>query len=170
MKNPVIVVDYDPNWPGTFQALRTRVANVLGSIAAQIEHMGSTAVPGLAAKPVIDIDVLLAPEAELAAAIDRLATIGYGYQGDLGIPGREAFRAADGNPPHNLYVCLPDSREFQRHLIFRDYLRRHPQDAKVYGDLKKSLASRYRNDISAYVSGKSEFVTEVIGKAMSGPE
>jgi GrpB-like predicted nucleotidyltransferase (UPF0157 family) len=167
MKNPVIVLDYDPNWPGIFQTIHSRIANALGSIAARIEHVGSTAVPNLAAKPIIDIDVLLAPETELSSANDRLASIGYVYQGDLGIPGREAFLAPAGDPPHNLYACLPDSREFQRHLVFRDYLRSHPQDAKVYGDLKKSLAAQYRNDISAYVAGKSEFVAEIIGKATS---
>jgi GrpB-like predicted nucleotidyltransferase (UPF0157 family) len=127
--NPVVVLGYDPNWPKSFQALRKRIAD------AAFEHVGS-AVPNLAAKPIIDIDVLLASETPLPDAIERLARVGYIHQGDLGIPEREAFRAPYNEPPHNLYVCPPQSVEFQRHIAFRDYLRAHPEDAKTYGDLK----------------------------------
>jgi GrpB-like predicted nucleotidyltransferase (UPF0157 family) len=115
LANPVVVLDYDPNWPKSFQALRKRIADALGDAAATIEHVGSTAVPNLAAKPIIDIDVLLASETSLPDAIGRLANVGYNHQGDLGIPEREAFRALDNQPPHNLYVCPPRSAEFQRH-------------------------------------------------------
>src|ERR1700728_795636 len=105
MPTTVIVVEYDPSWPALFRFFRERLARALGSVAAAIEHVGSTAVPHLAAKPIIDIDVLLADEADLPAAIDRLANIGCVYQGDLGIPGREAFLAPAQDPPHHLYVC-----------------------------------------------------------------
>jgi len=112
MENPVIILAYDPDWPGRFQSLRKRIANVLGDMAAAIEHVGSTAVPDLAAKPIIDIDVLLASETMLAAAIERLARLGYVHRGNLGVPEREAFRAAD-DPPHHLYVCPPCSAGFE---------------------------------------------------------
>lgn len=156
MANPVIVLDHDPNWPGLFQSLRKRIADALGDTAAALEHVGSTAIPGLAAKPIIDIDVLLAAETMLPSALERLADLGYIHRGNLGIPEREAFFAPANDPPHHLYVCPPSSAEFRRHVAFRDYLRAHPKDAKTYGDLKIALAGRFRDDRAAYNNAKSE--------------
>jgi GrpB-like predicted nucleotidyltransferase (UPF0157 family) len=166
MANPIIVLDYDPNWPGLFQSLRKRIADTLGDRAAAIEHVGSTAVPGLAAKPIIDIDVLLASETMLTAAIERLASLGYVHRGNLGIPEREAFRAPANDPPHHLYVCTPRSAEFGRHIAFRDYLRAHPKEAKIYGDMKIALAERFREDRPAYNTAKTEFVAELTSRAI----
>jgi GrpB-like predicted nucleotidyltransferase (UPF0157 family) len=164
--NPITVVDYDPRWPDLFTFLQKRVAGALGELDAAIEHVGSTAVPGLAAKPVIDIDVLLASPDALPAAIERLASLGYAHQGDLGIPGREAFLTPENDPPHHLYVCPPASLAFRRHVAFRDYLRSHPEEAGAYGELKRTLALRFRSDIEAYVAGKTEFVTECVRRAL----
>ena len=160
MANPVIVLDYDPNWPGLFQSLRKRVASALGDMATAIEHVGSTAVPDLAAKPIINTDVLLACETMLPAAIERLASLGYIHRGNLGIPEREAFLAPANDAPHHLYVCPPSSAEFQRHMAFRDYLRAHPNDAKIYGDLKIALAGRFREDRSAYDTATGDRYSE----------
>jgi GrpB-like predicted nucleotidyltransferase (UPF0157 family) len=167
--NPIIVVEYDQSWPEIFQLFRKRLAGSLGNIAAAIEHVGSTAVPGLAAKPIIDVDVLLASSELLPIAIERLAELGYSYQGDLGITGREAFKAPADDPPHHLYVCSPRSREFERHIAFRDYLRTHPTEAKAYGDLKWSLAAKFREDRDAYVAGKTDFVTRAMDLALAEP-
>jgi GrpB-like predicted nucleotidyltransferase (UPF0157 family) len=167
MANPVIVLDYDSNWPEFFQSLRKRIADVLGDLAVAIEHVGSTAVPGLAAKPIIDIDVLLTSESMLPEAIERLATLGYVHQGNLGIPEREAFLSPASEPPHHVYVCPPCSIEFRRHIAFRDYLRAHPKDAKIYGDLKIALAERFREDRSAYNTAKAAFVAEVTSRAIA---
>jgi GrpB-like predicted nucleotidyltransferase (UPF0157 family) len=167
MANPVIVLDYDPNWPGLFHSLRKRIADALGDLAAAIEHIGSTAVPDLAAKPIIDIDVLLASETMLPAAIERLASLGHIHRGNLGIPEREAFFTAANDPPHHLYVCPPCSAEFRRHIAFRDYLRAHPKDAKNYGDLKMALAERFREDRSAYNTAKGEFVAEMTSRGIA---
>jgi GrpB-like predicted nucleotidyltransferase (UPF0157 family) len=167
MANPVIVLDYDTNWPGVFQSLRERIADALGDMAAAIEHVGSTAVPGLAAKPIIDIDVLLASEAMLPEAIERLASLGYIHRGDLGIAEREAFFTPANDPPHHLYVCPPSSTEFRKHMAFRDYLRAHPKDAKIYGDLKIALAERFREDRSAYNTAKGGFVAEMTSRGIS---
>jgi len=167
MPNPVVVVAYDPNWPGFFETLRERIAEAIGGLMAAIEHVGSTAVPGLAAKPIIDIDVLLASETLLPVAIDRLARLGYVHQGNLGIPEREAFLAPANDPPHHLYVCPPRSAEFQRHIAFRDYLRAHPSDVKTYGDLKLALASQFREDRSAYIAGKDALVAELTRRAIA---
>jgi GrpB-like predicted nucleotidyltransferase (UPF0157 family) len=166
MTNPVIILDYDPNWPGLFQSLRKRIADALGDMAAAIEHVGSTAVPDLAAKPIIDIDVLLASETMLPAAIGSLANLGYVHRGNQGIPEREAFCAPANDPPHHLYVCPPSSAEFRRHVAFRDYLRAHPKEAKIYGDLKIALAERFREDRPAYNTAKGEFVAELTSRAI----
>ena len=166
MWKPVVVVDYDPGWVVTFETLREQIAGVVGDAASAIEHVGSTAVPGLAAKPIIDMDVLLASEAVLPEAIKRLAGLGYVHQGDLGIPEREAFLTPAGTPAHHLYVCPPNSRDFKRHVAFRDYLRAHPAEARAYGDLKKALAARFRDDRDAYMAGKDELVKEILARAM----
>jgi GrpB-like predicted nucleotidyltransferase (UPF0157 family) len=167
MPSPVIVLDYDSNWPALFQSLRKRIADTLGDMAAAIEHVGSTAVPDLAAKPIVDIDVLLTSEPMLPTAIERLGTLGYVHQGNLGIPEREAFFAPVNDLPHHLYVCPPCSGEFRRHIAFRDYLRAHPKDAKIYGDLKVALAERFREDRFAYNTAKTEFVAELTSRAMA---
>lgn len=166
-KNLVIIVDYDPAWPVQFRSLRGKIASVLRLMASAIEHVGSTSVIGLAAKPIIDIDVLLSSSSHLPNAIDRLATLGYVHQGDLGIKDREAFLSPHGAIPHHLYVCPPRSNEFRRHIAFRNYLRTHPADAAEYGVLKKSLALRYRDDRDAYLAGKSEFVRALTSHALS---
>ena len=157
----IVITDYDPNWPKIFEALKNRLSSALGDLAASIEHVGSTAVPGLAAKPIIDLDVLLARH-DLPEAIARLATLGYQYQGDLGIPDREAFLARAPDPRHHLYVCPPTSREFRRHIAFRDYLRANQEAVSRYAGLKRSLAAKFPNDWAAYTNGKSEFVARAL--------
>jgi GrpB-like predicted nucleotidyltransferase (UPF0157 family) len=131
--------------------------------------MGSTAVPGLAAKPVIDIDVLLKSASDLPLVIQRLASIGYVHRGDLGVTGREAFYAPPGSPKHHLYVCPPESQEYRRHLALRDYLRAHSAEAAAYGNLKRSLAARFRDDRAAYLAGKGEFVESLLQRALATP-
>ena len=167
MAKPVVILDYDPKWPALFQFFRRRIGDALGGAAAAIEHVGSTSVPGLAAKPIIDIDVLLRSDAMLWWAIDRLATLGYLHRGNLGVPGREAFHAPANDPAHHLYLCPPGSSEFQRHMAFRDYLRAHPEDANAYSELKKGLAVRFRKDRIAYNDAKAEFVAGISSRAIA---
>jgi GrpB-like predicted nucleotidyltransferase (UPF0157 family) len=160
-KNPVVIVDYNPLWPEQFETLRARLAIALGGLALTIEHVGSTAVPGLSAKPILDIDVLLKSSRGLPLAISALSSIGYQHRGDLGIPGRDAFREPAGSLRHHLYVC-PDNREYQRHITFRNHLRSHPEDASAYGILKRELAIRFRDDREAYNDAKSDFVERIL--------
>ncbi len=157
----VIVVDYDPAWPAVFDALRVAIRAALGHLAASIEHVGSTSVPGLAAKPVIDLDVVVAG-ADVATAIARLAHVGYVHRGDLGIVGREAFWSPAGSPAHHLYVCPADSVALANHLAVRDHLRAHPEAARAYGELKKRLARLHARDIDGYVEGKSAFLLGIL--------
>jgi len=107
MSEPVVIVDYDPAWPGRYEALRAPIAAALGPLAAEIVHLGSTSVPGLAAKPVIDLNILLHRSSDLPAVIERLAGLGYRHEGDFGIVGREAFATPPGYSAHDhhLYVC-----------------------------------------------------------------
>jgi GrpB-like predicted nucleotidyltransferase (UPF0157 family) len=167
MTAAVIIEDYDPRWPERFETLRARIDAVLGPLAAAIEHVGSTAVPGLAAKPIIDIDVRLRSEGGLPLAIESLGTLGYEHQGDLGIPGRQAFRAPATDVLHHLYICPPGSRAYREHLAFRDYLRSHPKDARAYELLKRSLARRYGNDRDGYTQAKSEFIGAILQRAVA---
>jgi len=164
----ITVSDYDPNWPLQFAKLRDFLAPVLGDLALSVEHIGSTSVPGLAAKPVIDSDIVIASRADLPATVTALQTIAYTHRGDLGIPTREAFRyEGDGDfPAHHLYVCAQDSPELRRHLAFRDYLRLHPDEARACNDLKKDLARRFPHDIDAYIEGKSEFIQRIYQLAL----
>ena len=167
---PVIVVDYDPTWPATFERLRAPIWAVVSDIALAIEHVGSTSVPGLAAKPIIDISVVVPDGSAVRIGIERLAALGYEHQGDLGIDGREAFRAPASLPAHNLYVC-PDGNlvGLVNQVTVRDYLRAHPDVARQYGELKKTLAARFPNDITSYVVGKTDFVLGVLRAAGLSP-
>jgi GrpB-like predicted nucleotidyltransferase (UPF0157 family) len=165
MSDPIVIEDYDPHWPEQFEVLRAQIAPVLGPLAAAIEHVGSTAVPGLAAKPIIDIDVLLRSAADLPAAITRLATLGYQHRGDLGVPGRDAFLSPANDVAHHLYVCVPECLEYARHITLRNYLRMCPEDARAYERLKRALAVEFRNNREAYNQAKTEFVETVLRRA-----
>jgi GrpB-like predicted nucleotidyltransferase (UPF0157 family) len=162
----VIIEDYDPCWPQLFDRLRVRLAAVLNELADSIEHVGSTAVPGLAAKPIIDIDVLLRSSTDFPVVVRKLTELGYEHRGDLGVSGREAFRAKGAAIQHHLYVCPPGSREYDRHIAFRNYLRAHGTDANAYALLKRELASKFGSDREGYNQAKSEFVRSILQRAL----
>lgn len=164
--NEIILVDYDPTWAGQFAGIARRVrAAFAGGPAIAVEHIGSTAVRGLGAKPILDIDVVVPSHMDAPDAIARLAALGYTHQGNLGIAGREAFECPPGTVPHHLYLCARDSAEYRRHTAFRDYLRNHWDEAKRYEALKRDLAAQFPTDRAAYSAGKSEFVEAVLLKA-----
>jgi GrpB-like predicted nucleotidyltransferase (UPF0157 family)/GNAT superfamily N-acetyltransferase len=165
-RGPVIVTDYDPAWLQSFETIRSRLGETLKDLAIRIEHVGSTSVPGLAAKPILDIDVLLRSASDLPEAIRRLTAIDYEHEGDKRIPTRHAFRAHFEGPVHHLYVCTSPEGEFRRHVALRDFLRSHPTDAAAYAQLKHDLARRHPDDINAYMAGKDAFVRELLVRAM----
>lgn len=166
----VIVVEYDEAWPEIFQRLHSNIWPLVADFASSIEHVGSTSVPGLAAKPVIDMSVVVGSEAEVRLAIDRLATVGYLHRGNLGIEGREAFHSPAGSPTHHLYVCLEGSLGLQNHLAVRNYLRAHPEMAQAYGELKKKLAREFPSDIETYIEGKTDLLLGVLREAGLHPD
>jgi GrpB-like predicted nucleotidyltransferase (UPF0157 family) len=158
---PVVIVEHDPEWSGTFERLRGGIAEVVGDVARSIEHVGSTAVPGLAAKPIIDLDVVVRGSRDVPEAIRRLATLGYRHEGDKGVPRREAFKSPSDEPRHHLYVVVDDSPAYRRHVWIRDYLRAHPNEARAYGELKRRLAEAHRDDRAAYTAAKDEFTDRI---------
>ena len=159
MTDPVEIVDYDPEWPVEFERLAARALAALGPLGVGAEHVGSTAVPGLAAKPVIDLAVVIPSAAGLLAAIAALAAGGYVYEGDRGTPGLEAFLWPVGERRHHLYVCVVGAAELGRMLAFRDRLRADPAEALAYARLKRELALRHRTDRIAYTDAKTAYVT-----------
>lgn len=157
-----VVLPYDPDWAARFAAIRERVWPAISDLALAMEHVGSTSVPGLAAKPVIDIDVVIRAAGDLDAVAVRLAALGYERRGDLGISQREAFREPPGSARHSLYVCPQGAVPLRNHLGLRDYLRAHPEAAARYGALKLALAAAHADDINAYVRGKTDFVIGIL--------
>ena len=159
----VIVEKYTDKWKQDFLDIKSELEQALGDTALRIEHVGSTSVEGLSAKPVIDIDVVIEDETHLNEAISRLASIGYRHEGDLGIRGREAFKY-DGKThllKHHLYVCAKDSPELKRHLTLRDYLRSKEEAVKEYGRIKEEGARLYPNDMDKYIEHKSGWIENV---------
>jgi len=159
---PIVVVDYDPRWAEAFERLRAVVWPVVSDVAERIEHVGSTSVPGLAAKPIVDMTVVVPETADVPRAIERLASLGYVHQGNLGIEGREAFRSPEGLPAHHLYLCFRDSPALANHLAVRDYLRSHPDVAREYGELKRQLAREFPHDIASYIDGKTSLLARIL--------
>ena len=161
----ITVVDYDPTWSGTFERLRAGFWPHISDVAAGIVRVGSTSVPGLAAKPVIDMTIVVPDPPAMRAVIARLAGIGYRHRGDLGVPGREAFERPEGTPAHHLYACVAGNDGLRNHLALRDRLRSHPEGAKEYGRLKRELAEQFAEDIDGYVDGKTEFILSILAEA-----
>jgi GrpB-like predicted nucleotidyltransferase (UPF0157 family) len=161
----IVVVDYDPRWREAFERVRSTVWPIVSDIALGIEHVGSTSVPGLAAKPIIDVSIVVRAESEVPTVIERLSTLGYVHQGNLGVEGREAFRSPEGLPAHHLYLCPRDSPGLANHLAVRDYLRMHPNTAEEYGELKKALAKQFPHDIDGYVDGKTDMLLRILRAA-----
>jgi GrpB-like predicted nucleotidyltransferase (UPF0157 family) len=163
---PIEVVDYDPAWPARYAEERDRIAAALGDGVLAIEHVGGTAVPGLPAKPVIDLMVGVADIERAGQAVAGLINLGYEYvpEFESQLPDRRYFRR--GSPETHHVHMVPVSSDFwSEHLLFRDYLRTHPQAAEEYGKLKRGLADRFRTDREAYRAGKVPFIDTVVDAA-----
>ena len=156
----VEVVPYDPAWPVRFEEIRGHLLSILSGQDVRVEHVGSTSVPGLAAKPIIDIDIVLKVGESFEAVKNALEANGYTHVGDLGINGREVFKY-DNKPQfmaHHLYALSAGSEELKRHLTFRDWLRTHPEDRDAYAQAKLAAAQQFPDDIGAYIDAKSDII------------
>ena len=164
MKTPrVIVLPYDPSWKSDFEAIKRELEGAIGEWSVSIEHVGSTSVEGMSAKPCIDIDVVIRDYTVFDAVVQGLASIGYIHEGDLGIKDREAFKYT-GKPhlkAHHLYVCPEDSEELRRHITFRDFLRGNPAAALQYSQVKEEAAKLFPGDIDGYIACKSPCIEEL---------
>ncbi len=155
---------YNPEWPRTFEQLRAELWPVVQHASMAIEHVGSTAVPGLAAKPVIDLCIVVASPRDIPFVAKALATLSYTHQGELGVPDRHAFKATRPGPRHHLYASPRKSLSMRNHLGVRDYLRVHPEAASEYGALKQRLAQQFPEDIDSYIAGKTDFLLGVLAQ------
>ena len=159
----VIVLPYDTAWKTAFEEIKKELEEAIGDLIIGIEHVGSTAVEGLSAKPCIDIDVIIRDYSIFDAVVCKLKTIGYIHEGDLGIKDREAFKYS--NKPHllnhHLYVCPQDSEELHRHIMFRDFLRSNPEAVKKYSLSKETAAQLFPDSIDQYIEYKSPCIEEL---------
>jgi GrpB-like predicted nucleotidyltransferase (UPF0157 family) len=165
----IVVSDYDTGWPRLFEKERASIKHALGSFALTIEHAGSTAVPGLPSKPIIDLLVAV-PSVEEAKqrCIGPIEELGYAYIPAYAswLPGELFFRKGPPGPwTHHLHLMEPSNPRWETLLVFRDYLRAHPEAAQAYSRLKRNLAASSGDDIKAYTFGKSTFVEETTAKA-----
>jgi GrpB-like predicted nucleotidyltransferase (UPF0157 family) len=164
---PIEIADYDAAWPRKFKEEKRRVLAAIGRYVSAVEHVGSTAVPGLAAKPIIDILVGLRSLADATNCINPLTGLGYEYvpEFEADLPERRYFRRVVPRPRTHLIHMVETTSEFwRRQLLFRDYLRAHPNDARAYETLKRDLASRF--DLGRdYAAAKSVFISAILDKA-----
>ena len=162
----VIVEEYNPLWAKQFQEVKRELEGYLqGTSYLSIEHVGSTSVPGLAAKPILDIDIVI-ERPQLQDVIDALTTKGgYEYRGDLGIAEREAFRKAGAQPARNLYACIAGSQALRNHLAVRDWCRSDEQALQTYAQKKRELAAQEWASVDAYAEGKNGVLQWLLARA-----
>ena len=162
------MVPYNPQWKKAFEAESQQIAKVLAENLVVMHHIGSTAIPHIYAKPVIDFLIEVSSLELVTEQTPGMEVLGYEAMGAMGIVGRRYFRKE--NPPgirtHNVHVYEVDSPEIERHLAFRDYMIAHPEDAEKYSQLKQELAQKYPQDLEGYMDGKDEFIKIMERKAI----
>ena len=159
----VIVLPYDVKWKADFEKIKAEIENAIGNLIISVEHVGSTSVVGLSAKPCIDIDVVIKDYSVFDAVVSSLAEIGYIHEGDLGIKDRHAFRYTDKPhlQTHHLYVCPQYSAELHRHITFRNFLRNNPDAVEKYSRVKETAAQLFPDNIDKYIEYKSPCIEEM---------
>ncbi|MEL6674650.1 MAG: GrpB family protein [Bacteroidota bacterium] len=166
----MLIQAYKAQWAEDFQTLRSVIWPATQAFCLDFHHIGSTSVPGLAAKAIIDMDLVYTDEKTFQGLKSALETLGYYHNGDQGIPGREAFKRPKGRGshtildhiPHHLYACPPHSRELERHLRLRDYLRTHEAARLAYAQLKQEIAREVDQDLKKYALLKEEKARDLI--------
>ncbi len=159
---PIIeVVPYDPNWPRAFEEEAKKLEGILGPHSVKIYHIGSTAVPGLSAKPIIDIMVVVKDILEVDELIEQFEELGYEAKGEYGMPFRRYFQKGEQKRTHHIHIFEEGSGEVERHLHFRDYLRTSSEALTEYESLKLFLAKEHSQNRNAYTEGKEAFVKQI---------
>jgi GrpB-like predicted nucleotidyltransferase (UPF0157 family) len=162
----VEVVSYSIEWPARFEEESHRIRSIFGSEIIAIHHIGSTAVPNLSAKPVIDIMPVVKNIERVDDYNHAMINLGYEPRGENGLSGRRYFQKGEDQRTHHVHIYEKDNSDIDRHLVFRDYLRSHPEEAINYGSLKEGLAKEFPYDITSYIEGKEALVLEIEQKAM----
>ncbi len=159
----VIVLPYDRAWKSDFEEIKKEIESAVGDLIVGIEHVGSTSVVGMSAKPCIDIDVIIKDYSVFDVVVSRLERIGYIHEGNLGIKDREAFKylSKPHLQTHHLYVCPQYSEELHRHMTFRDFLRSNTEAVKKYSSVKETAARLFPDDIDKYIKYKSPCIEEL---------
>lgn len=159
----VTVLPYDKGWKDDFAKIKNEIETAIGDLIVGVEHIGSTSVEGMSAKPCIDIDVVIKDYSVFDAVVSRLSGIGYIHEGNLGIKDREAFAYSDKPhlQKHHLYVCPEYSEELRRHITFRNFLRANPDAVKKYSLVKEEGAALFPDDIDRYIEYKTPCITEL---------
>ncbi len=165
----VQVHPYNPDWALQFQALHQRLWPAVSHLASSIEHVGSTAVPGLPAKPILDVDIVIPTRDSLPAITAALASLGYQHRGNQGIPDRDAYRLDEPIRTQHLYVCPAGSLPLHNHLVLRDHLRANDTDRDAYAQLKQALAMQFPTDIDSYIAGKTSFILDILARYQFTP-
>lgn len=161
---PLELHPHDPRWAAYFDEVRASLSGALGRYALDIQHVGSTSIAGIVAKPVIDVAVAIEQYPLPDEVLTAVEALGYTYWGEYGIPHRHLFFQRGGPVGYNIHINELANDQFQRHVLFRDYLRAHPDAAQGYERLKLELAAQYE-DVNTYANSKSEFVRDILKKA-----
>ena len=166
MARIVEVVPYNSEWEKHFQVEAEFLKKVFGKYLLDVFHIGSTSIPGILAKPVIDLLPVVRDIERVESFTSILVQQGYIAKGEYGIPGRRFFiKGSQEKRTHHIHIFQDGNPEITRHLLFRDYMRAHPQEAERYSRLKLELAQKYRSDAAAYSQAKHDFITEMDQKA-----
>ena len=163
----VEVVPHNPRWRDAFETEAKYVATALSKNVVAIHHIGSTAIPNIYAKPVVDLLIEVRDITEVDKRSPAMESLGYEVKGEYGIPGRRYFRKnnVEGIRTHQIHVFETGSAQVERHLAFRDYMIVHPADARKYSELKRKLAEEHPHSIDGYMDGKNDFIKEIDRRA-----
>jgi GrpB-like predicted nucleotidyltransferase (UPF0157 family) len=156
---------YDPEWPVFFESEKQRIQQAVGRLVLAVEHVGSTSVVGLSAKPIIDIAIALREYEDGFQCVEPLAELGYLYKGEHGVAGRHYFRTNNELVKVHIHMTALSHREWRDHLAFRDFLRSHPDASREYAALKHQLTTTCGADREKYTGAKSEFIEDILRKA-----
>jgi GrpB-like predicted nucleotidyltransferase (UPF0157 family) len=168
LQNNLVILPYDPNWKAEFERIRDYLTEQIGDLVVEIKHIGSTSVPGLCAKPIIDIVAIMESYDVFPQIVSRLEKVGFLHEGDLGVKEREAFKRIipDNFMDYHFYICPKNSEENRRQTLFRDALIVDKALADEYGKLKTRLIGEVNGDRAFYTNSKTDFILEVMDKAL----
>ena len=164
-KRRLEVVSYNSNWKGMYKEESEKIKNILSDIIIDIHHIGSTAIPGIKAKPVIDMLVEVKDIEAVDQYNNKMEEFGYEVMGEYGIPKRRFFRKGGNKRTHHIHIFQTGNEEIERHINFKEYLIAHPDKGREYSKLKVELKNKYSYDIESYTQGKNDFIKEIDRKA-----